>query len=187
MCHRLRSITTDSILNVLSGWFHFLGWPRSMRLDRGSQFIGLSYIVEFGGKEMLRSRGMIQPKKVASAEEGQGQISERRGISSDLDLQPLPLVSLRRSICFKEKYSEGNRILPDLEECARQKLKRKSCGSSGSCSPLLGQKNKQNMQFFLPPRFYEHLPAPDGLGQPMKVGQCIRMMSISGGMFPIYV
>lgn len=63
---------------------------------------------------MLPSRGMIQPEKVASTEEGHGQISEQRGFSSDLDLQPLPLVPLRRSHCLKENISEGNRVLLDL-------------------------------------------------------------------------
>lgn len=57
----------------------------------------LSYIVESGGKEMLRSCGT--PEK-PSPEGDEGQISGRRGVSpsSTLDLEQLPLVPLQRSV-----------------------------------------------------------------------------------------
>ena len=37
---KLNSTTTASILQVLTGWFHILGWLRSIRSDGGPQFRG---------------------------------------------------------------------------------------------------------------------------------------------------
>ena len=37
---KLSSATTASILQVLTGWFHVLGWPRSIRSDGSPQFCG---------------------------------------------------------------------------------------------------------------------------------------------------
>ena len=70
----------------------------------------LSYIVESDGKEMLRSRAMLRVEKPSlGTNQGQGQVSERRGVSppassQDLDLKPLPTVPLCRSDRLKDKF-----------------------------------------------------------------------------------
>ena len=62
----------------------------------------LSYTVESSGKEMLRSRGMLRAEKPTS-EGDEGQASGRSGVSSSTpDLEPLPLVPLRRLVRLKD-------------------------------------------------------------------------------------
>ena len=38
--HALRSLSLESIIKVLTSWFNTLGWPSSIRSDRGPQFCG---------------------------------------------------------------------------------------------------------------------------------------------------
>ena len=78
--------------------------------------------------------------------EGQGQDSERKGVSPpssspDLDLEPLPTVPLRRSDHLKDKNLTGNPVT-----CATPSQKKKSSASIGSCNCLLGQNNKRSTQ-----------------------------------------
>ena len=86
-----------------SGLWPTLAKVLEIRPDR------LSYSVESDGKEMLCSRAMLRVEKPSlGKDQGQGQVSERRGVSSpasshDLDLEPLPTVPLCRSDRLKEK------------------------------------------------------------------------------------
>ena len=90
---------------------------------------------------MLRSRTMLRVEKQSlGTNEGQGQESERKGVSSpssspDLDLEPLPIVPLRRSDRLKENKLAGNRLLPVT--CSTPSPKKKSSANIGSCNGLL--------------------------------------------------
>ena len=38
--HALRSLSAESIINILTSWFNTLGWPTSIRSDGGPQLCG---------------------------------------------------------------------------------------------------------------------------------------------------
>ena len=68
---------------------------------------GLSYIVNTGGREQLRSRHMLRPEPVLQTEkDGPNTESERDG--PKVGVTPLPTTVLRRSQQLLDKNSEGN-------------------------------------------------------------------------------
>ena len=87
---------------------------------------GLSYIVDIGGREQLRSRHMLRPEPVSASKEEE---SERDGliIESERDgptvgVIPAPVPVVGRSQRLLEKNCEGN-ILNPASACVKAKRK----------------------------------------------------------------
>ena len=79
---------------------------------------GLSYIVNAGGREQLRSRHMLRPESVFQTEsERDGPQAESERDGPKVGVIPLPTTVLRRSQRLLDKNSEGNRLIP-AQKCA---------------------------------------------------------------------
>ena len=104
----------------------------------GARPDGLSYIVDIGGREQLRSRHMLRPEPVSAIEsERDGPNSLDEGDGPEVGVLPLTASAPRRSQRLLEKNSEGNRLIP-VTRCAEAKQKKKSWRSSGDFKSSIG-------------------------------------------------
>ena len=101
---------------------------------------GLSYIVDIGGREQLRSRHMLRPEPVSQVE-NEDDVSERDG--PKVGVSPLPTTAPRRSQRLLDRNSEGNRLIP-VQPCAEERPKKKSLTSSGYFKSSTGRESVES-------------------------------------------
>ena len=124
----------------------------------GARPDGLSYIVDIGGREQLRSRHMLRPEPVSLVEserDGPDLVDERDG--PKVGVLPLPSTAPRRSQRLFEKNSEGNRLI--------LVPRRKS--------------EKEKLQEFrrLQKLHWEEMPTPSGISKSESADQTINQHS----------
>ena len=107
-----------------SGQWPTLAKVTEIRPDR------LSYIVESDGKEMLCSRAMLHVEKPSfGTDQDQGQVSERRGVSSPASSRETESVRIGKCQNWKVSESESVRI----GKCQNQKVSELESVRIGKC------------------------------------------------------
>ena len=107
---------------------------------------GLSYIMDIGGLEQLRSRHMLRPdpaSQVESERDGPELVNERDG--PKVGVLPLQYTAPRRSQRLLDKNSEGNRLIP-VQPCAKARQRKKNCRSSGDSRSSIGKEGPPQVE-----------------------------------------